>query len=94
MLGFVFTKHCLEQCWPEQNLKGPHSICAKNSSIQNVWKILEPKGPVGPAGTVMANTGLEDLFRDFLNALEARFWGLDLPTQPRQDNLITINRIN
>ena len=48
----------LMQCWPEKNLKGPHSICAKNSSIQNVWKILEPKGPVGPAGGVMANTAV------------------------------------
>ena len=34
------------------------SIGAKNSLMQNVWKILRPKGPVGPAGPVMDITGI------------------------------------
>ena len=48
----------------KQKSKGPHSIEAKNRSIQNVWKILRLKGPMGPAGPVMDNTaaGLEYSF--------------------------------
>ena len=49
----------LDQWCPNKNPKGPHSIGAKNSSIQNLWKILRPKGPVGPAGPVMDNTALD-----------------------------------
>ena len=30
----------------KQKSKGPHSIGAKNSAIQNVWIILRPKCPV------------------------------------------------
>ena len=52
------TMYALTQWCPNKNLKGAHSMGAKNSSIQNVWKILRPKGPVGPAGPVMDNTAL------------------------------------
>ena len=51
--------HTIEQWCPNKKPKGPHSIGAKNSSIQNLWKILRPKGPVGPAGPVMNSTALE-----------------------------------
>ena len=50
------VQHHQYQWCPDKNLKGPHSIGDKNSSIQNVWKILRPKSPVGPAGPVMDNT--------------------------------------
>ena len=49
----------VKQWCPNKKPKGPHSIGAKNSSIQNVWKILRPKGPVVPAGHVLDNTALQ-----------------------------------
>ena len=49
-------EYFLVHWYPNKNIKGPHSIGAKNSSIQNVWKILRSKGSVGPAGPVMDNT--------------------------------------
>ena len=63
MIGALF------QWCPNKNPKGPHSIGAINSSLLNAWKILRPKGPVGPAGPVMDNTALFE----FANLRAKRF---------------------
>ena len=52
--------HCTAVVSKQKSQRAP-SIGAKNSSIQNVWKILRPKGPVGPAGPVMDNTAVQNI---------------------------------
>ena len=61
MIGDIIreVEYTVQQWCPNKNPNGPHSIGSKNSSIQNVLKILRPKGPVGPASPVMDNTAVQ-----------------------------------